>query len=353
MFEKVSQINLVNANIPDLSIIYRDENLTSQRKNIYAIRVKLVNSGSVSVSSDDVSSLDPLGFGIKTGKFVRVSLAVASTSHLSNYSKPVLASEKRVSISRGVIFDPGDFIVVDTLVTENSPNIPILIPYGKIKNQDNIRFKSSSENDLFSNLISEAFSGGFVVQAIRTLSYAILFLGFVIGGIFILSRIQSFKMRNFYSVVERINDLPEIKGSSLFKHDIITIANLRLSIGAELFRELCNYIKMLETNNIDVMSNEIVAENGRYVFIHDHFDVEDMISRGPRAVLSYAASRDLAHLSSEKISPVFQILMLAVQNFVSDNIYSDGVSKPTEAQISNFRSAIEASVKILPKWPAE
>jgi hypothetical protein len=190
--ERLSEIPLVDINRPlgGLKVEFQGKDLTALDQGVVASQVQLRNTGDESITPAKMAAVDPIGFEVRGGNLVRVSLVEASSDHLRKFARLERAGN-RVTLSPQVIFDPGDYVRFDLLVLKPQSGMLRYHPIGKVEGIDAIGFRDflTQPNDV--GLLERAFGGDGYDQTFRHLAYFLAGLDVVVLGMFLFIQVDA------------------------------------------------------------------------------------------------------------------------------------------------------------------
>lgn len=175
--EVVSQLPVFNVSqpVPGLSVVLEGQDLTSGNQGLVAARLRLRNSGDVSITPANTTSADPLGIAIQGGTIVRLNRYGATSSHLRNLARPQ-RREQSLLLPSSLIFDPGDYVEFDLVIRRPNSGKLRFIPLGKVEGVKSINVSSTPPA---SSSIRNPWSGSLATQIVRTLTYPFIAIALV------------------------------------------------------------------------------------------------------------------------------------------------------------------------------
>ncbi|MFC3579549.1 hypothetical protein [Sphingomonas hylomeconis] len=184
--EVVNQIPVftVRQPVPGLSVQLNSQDLTQTRRDLVAVRLRLRNNGEVSINARNTTPRDPLGFYVRGGQIVRLYELGATSEHLRKLAIPKKIGNSFI-LPPGIIFDPGDFVQFNLLIVRPVNKGLSFSTVGKVEGLKSIDVGRSDIAKQESNAASVAWTGGFVPQMLRTITYPFIAVAIIAAVIFI------------------------------------------------------------------------------------------------------------------------------------------------------------------------
>lgn len=139
-----SRIFTINEEVSGLSIIYKNEDLKKNKKNLTVFTLRIINTGNLPILKEYFD--DNLSYGIilKNGYLVNEPEIVESSN--SNYFSNVIKYFRFDSIAfNELIFNPKDFFDIKFLVVHFEKDNPDFNSFGMIANQSEITISTFEE----------------------------------------------------------------------------------------------------------------------------------------------------------------------------------------------------------------
>lgn len=132
-----SKIYTINEDISGLSIIYNDEDLKQNNKNLTFFNLRITNSGNVAVLKEYFDSQSLYGIKILNGDIV--NQPTIESMNPDNYFSNSIHSYSQDSIFfNELIYNQGDYYDVRFLVVHFEDEDPEITSFGKVANQSGI-----------------------------------------------------------------------------------------------------------------------------------------------------------------------------------------------------------------------
>ncbi|MEP7005975.1 MAG: hypothetical protein ABI810_08335 [Sphingomonas bacterium] len=181
----VSQIPVfaVRQPVPGLSVQLNSQDLTQTRRDLVAVRLRLRNDGEVSINARNTTAKDPLGFSVKGGQVVRLYGLSTTSDHLRKLANPQ-RNGNIFTLPAGLIVDPGDFVQFDLLIVRPVNGNLSFISLGKVEGLKSIGVGRADMTPPAPNAAAVAWSGGFLPQLLRTLTYPFIAIALIAAIIF-------------------------------------------------------------------------------------------------------------------------------------------------------------------------
>jgi len=170
--EVVSQIPVFDVRQPvaGLSVTLNGRDLTSSRRDLVAVRLRLRNTGDLSITPRNTTPADPLGFDVKGGQIARINEVSATSSHLRKLARPSRRDQALV-LPDGLIFDAGDYVQFDLLVLKPEHQQLDFRAFGKVEGIPKIATSLSSTVAPSPGLVASTWQGSALAQLLRLITY--------------------------------------------------------------------------------------------------------------------------------------------------------------------------------------
>lgn len=163
----------VNARLEDVQVTYKGQDIAQQRLNLRILQLRIENSGDVDILQSAYDRDDVFGIRIGGGRIVeQPRVSAASSLYLREKLLPRVAGSDTLVLNK-VILDRGAYAVLEIRVLHPLDRLPTVHPIGKVAGIQEISTTRSAANRGKPGLISTAFAGGFWVQALRVVVYAL------------------------------------------------------------------------------------------------------------------------------------------------------------------------------------
>lgn len=205
----------INADISDVDILFKNNSLKKEKKNLKLIILKIKNNGTVDILKSYYDENDPFGFKPLVGKIVeKPEITETSNSYLKENLSTYLDTTGIAYVSN-VIIDSKEYFTLKFLMLVDyglEPKFEIIGKIAGIKKKIKIGILETQFDLPF---YKEALWGGFLVQIFRGLVYfliivAIIFASMEISEVF--SKWVQKRKRN--NIVENFKNLKDYS----FKH---------------------------------------------------------------------------------------------------------------------------------------
>ncbi|MCL6101918.1 MAG: hypothetical protein M1292_05425 [Bacteroidetes bacterium] len=129
----------INANVRELDIIYKNENIIKQDKNLSILTVKIENTSDLDILSNYYDPHNPLGIEVENATIVeKPEIIDASTNYLKQNVEINQNDSLNFMTFSNVIIDKRQYFSVKILLLHKSNEKPIIKPIGKIAGIENI-----------------------------------------------------------------------------------------------------------------------------------------------------------------------------------------------------------------------
>lgn len=177
----ISETNVLDINEPlkDLQINFQGENIQEKKLNLKIYRIKIENTGGTNITQNDFDQGGSWGIKIAGGRIIETRIIDSNSEYVKKDLSPSIQSSDFVSFNK-IIFDKGEFFIVELLVLHDKDAPPVLYRTGKIAGiQDNeVKILAPEHNEPF---LKTLFYGSWWIQIIRAVLYFIVSIAIFIG----------------------------------------------------------------------------------------------------------------------------------------------------------------------------
>ena len=222
-FETVGEANVfdVHRPLPELDIVFRDQNIREQDLNLRILTIVVSNSGEVDLLESHYESKDDWGIKFEGSKIIKANLVETNADHLETKVTEKLKSIDAVDAVDTVVFpkvilDKGNFFTIEVFLLHSKDALPSLSPIGKISGVEKIEVVERPLAQQQEGFFSQLFPGNTIVLFVRTVIY---FFGSVLAafalllaalGLSMLSdKIKIRRRRNYVLNTQTIRQLRE------------------------------------------------------------------------------------------------------------------------------------------------
>lgn len=183
-FKILSNIRVLDiyAQVQDLEILYKNENIIDHGKNLSILTLKIENGSNLDILNSYYDPNNPLGLEIRNGTIVeKPEIIDASNDYIrKNVKVSQIDSTNYVTFSN-IIIDKHQSFSVKLLVLHKSDEIPVIQPIGKIAGIEEIKVTDQTEEVKIS-FWKRLFQGSIWVHIVRFFLYLItlIIIGIVI-----------------------------------------------------------------------------------------------------------------------------------------------------------------------------
>lgn len=259
----------VKEDIKDLKILYKENELLSQNKELKIINIKLNNTGTQNITQDKYDRTIDWGINIENAIILNIPEIKSTSSQyvFDNFSKMKIDSNK-IYFPK-LIFDCGAYVELKILVVTKAGVSLNPILFGKISGIDN--FKYIEEKDIVSTSPekNKSFFGKLfaILSPIGGVLLILLLGGLIFDTIsnrwnkYIKKSIDDNLIDNFKSkYTDSLNESHEFIFQMLRNHDVsfLNMANDLLNTDNELLKELI-FIDYIEKNKLKKIEDSAFA----------------------------------------------------------------------------------------------
>jgi len=170
----------VNRVIDGLAISYNGEDLLAKRIDLNICQIQITNTGSADLCQRDFSTDDKWGVYIDTANVIEVRLNDTNSPHIRKSLQPMVAGSNSVFFNP-IMFDSGDFFVIDVILRYTHESMPKFRPIGKISGIASGEPMSVERGSTNKSILDEYFHGGAFVNVSRAGICMCLSIAAVIG----------------------------------------------------------------------------------------------------------------------------------------------------------------------------
>jgi len=164
----------IKENVRKLDIMYQNENIKENGKNLSIIKIKIINSSDVNILSTYYDLNDLLGFRLENAEIVeKPEIIGSSNNYIRKHLKINLESSGSVKFNP-IIIDGGESFTLKILALHKIHDIPLLKPIGKIAGIRNISVIESFKETETKSFWSELKEGTTWVHIVRFFAYLII-----------------------------------------------------------------------------------------------------------------------------------------------------------------------------------
>ncbi len=170
----------INANVRELDIIYKNENIIKQDKNLSILTIKIENISDLDILSNYYDPHNPLGIKIENATIVeKPEIIDASTDYLKQNIEISQNDSLNYLTFSNIIIDKHQFFSVKLLLLHKTEEKPIIQPIGKIagiEKIDVINLADAAKVSFWKRLFEENIG----IHLLRFLIYIILLVIIVV-----------------------------------------------------------------------------------------------------------------------------------------------------------------------------
>lgn len=176
-FEIISESDLINLEqpVPNLSIIYEDENISERNLNLSILSVKITNVGDADILPIHYDSSDTLGIRINNGNIIEARLVSSNSDYLQSQLNPVLISPEMIQFDK-VIIERGRYFNIDIVFLHDRTLAPELEFIGKIAGIESVSPKTTLEARGEYSFWQTVIDGSLLVHFLRSVVFPIILI---------------------------------------------------------------------------------------------------------------------------------------------------------------------------------
>lgn len=177
-----SKIITLNEEVSGLSIFYNNEDLKLKKKNLTVFTLRIINSGELPILSEYIDKQLKFGIIISKGQIVDIPEMVntSDTTYFKNVINQV--SKDRITFSE-FIFNSGDYFDVKFMTVHKENNVPEIVSFGKVANQNYINISNIEIPILKNKDVLWTIYMGINVIIVITVVVSFLFFKKLIGAL--------------------------------------------------------------------------------------------------------------------------------------------------------------------------
>ncbi|GKW53331.1 hypothetical protein NCCP2140_23840 [Pseudoalteromonas sp. NCCP-2140] len=186
----------VREKVGKLDIVYDGKSLSSEKKALQLITLRVINQGDTAISKQSYDNLAPIGFEVLYGTFAEPpKIVAASQPYLEEYTTIQEVTNSKITFS-DVIIDAGHFFELKLLIMYTNGETPKIAPLGKIASLDEIDVIYDAKQLEEESFISSALFATTGIQLFRIIFYGIIFL---------------LMFAAYFSIEERLSELKHVR----------------------------------------------------------------------------------------------------------------------------------------------
>jgi hypothetical protein len=164
----------INANVQELNIIYKNENIIEHGKNLSIITLKIENSSDLDILNSYYDPRNPLGIMIENATIVeKPEIIDASNQYLRQNIEINQKDSSDLFTFTSIIIDKHQYFHVKLLLLHKSDKKPVIKPVGKIAGIERIEVINQA-NEIKSSFWKKLIQGNILIHAARFFSYVFL-----------------------------------------------------------------------------------------------------------------------------------------------------------------------------------
>ena len=167
----------IKEDIPDLQVIYQEENIKKSHKNLSSLLIKISNTGRNPILSSYYDDSSPFGLQIFHCEIIKSEIVSASNEYLISKLKE---KEKKIIddkfIFPKIIFEPNDYIVLKFLLMHSENQEVKAATVGKVASTKFLKVLETFQQDGKEGFWKQVFSGSILVHFSRIPVYFIIFI---------------------------------------------------------------------------------------------------------------------------------------------------------------------------------
>ena len=173
IFETISDTNVLDLHRPvqDLNIVFRGQNIHEQNLNLRVMTINVANSGEVDILSGHYDREDNWSMKFKGGEVIEARLVGTSSDYLRSKVVPQRFGADVVVFPK-VIFEQGDFFVIEVTLLHPKSETPSISSVGKIAgiNEITVLTRPLASREV-GGIIAQVFQGSPLVLQRRIAKY--------------------------------------------------------------------------------------------------------------------------------------------------------------------------------------
>ncbi len=178
--------------LPELTIVFKGENIQEKGKNIRIVTLSLSNLGEKNVVQGDYDQNQPFGFTIPRTQIVGEPRIIrADSAYLEKHLMPRVVAQDTIEFSK-VILEKANAAIFELVILQDKDAPLVITPIGKISGQRDILVVDRTDDGkigFWQNLLH----GGIAINIIRFILAALLFIALVIAIVAVVSSIHDWK----------------------------------------------------------------------------------------------------------------------------------------------------------------
>lgn len=181
--EVVGESNVLDLHKPleNLTIYFDNEDIQKKNLNLRIITIQISNNGEMDILQSQFDQQMKWGLKISSGKIINDARIVATNSdYLKSSLSPKIVGDDVVEFEK-VIFEKGKYFTLEMLVLHNKDTLPDITTIGKIAGIDKIQIEKTWETKMRPSFLKDFFHGGFLVNFLRLIAAAIVWIILIVA----------------------------------------------------------------------------------------------------------------------------------------------------------------------------
>lgn len=177
-FTSVNQTNVldIHKELEDLTVLFQGRAIGEGDLNIRIVTLSVENTGQKNILQDYYAREGIWGIKVENGEIIEARLVDSSSNYISeNIGLNLIEDENIVEFGK-IIFDRGEYFLVELLVLHEKTELPTILPVGKLAGIGEMEIVESRISEEDRRFVSRLVEGNALVHLVRSISYLFIFM---------------------------------------------------------------------------------------------------------------------------------------------------------------------------------
>lgn len=189
-YQIISEVNALDINQPlkDLQILFQGDDIQEKNLNLRIYNIKVENTSRVDILQSHFDENDNWGIKVENARIIETRLVSSNSDYMGKNLSPRREKDDIIKFNK-IIFDQGNYFIIEISVLHDKNNPPILHKIGKISGiqEDNSEISMIEQREPF---LASLFHGNWTVQVIRFILYFIISIVISITSLLLYIKIE-------------------------------------------------------------------------------------------------------------------------------------------------------------------
>lgn len=181
--DSVASVLNIQKPLQDLQVYYNGNDIRSIDMDLDIITVTIRNEGTATILQSEYDQLLPIGLKVQNSHILsQPKIINSSSTYISNHLNPKSNNKNAIELNK-VILEPGSYATLEmTALIPRNQDLNFE-SFGKIANQEKIPIFKYDKNKNQEKTLEILFSGGLLVQFLRSIFYGLFFISTCLASI--------------------------------------------------------------------------------------------------------------------------------------------------------------------------